>query len=106
MGSGDGRCAGGTPRSHKLDLVTNDDVSLPLCVVMIVYLSNLCILYISICCSPGDEYDPANCLVLNHGWRGIFIEGVTALAEQARASLGDQVRVLSASVTPSDVGPA
>eukprot|EP00439_Symbiodinium_sp_Y106_P069501 s3228_g11.t5 len=56
-------------------------------------------------CAGGDEYDPANCLVLNHGWRGIFIEGDTALAEQARASLGDQVRVLSASVTPSDVGP-
>ncbi|OLP85416.1 hypothetical protein AK812_SmicGene33593 [Symbiodinium microadriaticum] len=56
-------------------------------------------------CAGGDEYDPANCLVLNHGWRGIFIEADKALAEQARVSLGDQVRVLSTSVTPSDVGP-
>eukprot|EP00927_Polykrikos_kofoidii_P050664 TRINITY_DN44558_c0_g1_i1.p1 TRINITY_DN44558_c0_g1~~TRINITY_DN44558_c0_g1_i1.p1 ORF type:complete len:730 (+),score=110.06 TRINITY_DN44558_c0_g1_i1:227-2191(+) len=34
-------------------------------------------------CEPGDEYDPANCLVSEGGWHGLLVEKQRPLAEAA-----------------------
>lgn len=47
--------------------------------------------------SPGDEYDPANCLVSN-GWRGLLLEADEGLANAAAVAEG--ATVLRMEVTP------
>jgi hypothetical protein len=48
--------------------------------------------------SPGDEYDPANCLVSN-GWRGLLLEADEGLAKAASA-VAEGATVLRMEVTP------
>lgn len=53
-------------------------------------------------CEPGDEYDPANCLVELHGWRGVLIEGDASLAQAARERFAGHlhVEVLDVMISP------
>ena len=48
--------------------------------------------------SPGDEYDPANCLVSN-GWRGLLLEADEELAKAASA-VAEAATVLRMEVAP------
>eukprot|EP00933_Yihiella_yeosuensis_P038385 TRINITY_DN32319_c0_g1_i1.p1 TRINITY_DN32319_c0_g1~~TRINITY_DN32319_c0_g1_i1.p1 ORF type:complete len:559 (-),score=92.79 TRINITY_DN32319_c0_g1_i1:112-1788(-) len=61
-------------------------------------------------CEGGDEYDPSNCLVQKHNWRGVLVEAKSDLADQAEsrlASAGDGrqrgIRVVASSIDPSNV---
>ncbi|CAE8690424.1 unnamed protein product, partial [Polarella glacialis] len=59
-------------------------------------------------CEGGDEYDPANCLILQQGWRGVLVEGDASLAAAAGAHAAGSAgaRSLAAVVSPSNVTAA
>eukprot|EP00929_Paragymnodinium_shiwhaense_P077118 TRINITY_DN39697_c0_g1_i1.p1 TRINITY_DN39697_c0_g1~~TRINITY_DN39697_c0_g1_i1.p1 ORF type:complete len:615 (-),score=50.83 TRINITY_DN39697_c0_g1_i1:387-2231(-) len=57
-------------------------------------------------CEGGDEYDPANCLVNKHGFRGVLIEADPENAQSAKervAELSLRAEVFEGAVAPENI---